>query len=248
MQPGTRTLRFSLLVAVVLLGAGSHAEGAGDRHRALQHFRAAQQYMRAENWDKAELEFSRAIAQDPLLAAAHYGRGQALMAVRRYRDAIRAYVACREAFLKTVEAWRDGRRATERQRDAARGLERALGFDDGSGPQAASDARWQLEPLLERLQREAPDRDGIVVPAPLSLALGSAYFRTGDLGMAEQEYRAAIDANPAFGAAHNNLAVVCLMMGHLADAEEEVKLALRHGFAVPPGLQEDIREAINRTR
>lgn len=246
MRPQIRV--FTLIAGVLLLGVRVQAAGAGGRDRALQHFRIGQAHLRAEKWDKAELAFSRAIAHDPLLVLAHYGRGQALMAVRRYREAIRAYVACREAFERTVEIWLGERRSAERSRNDARELERALGLDNGSARRAAGEPPWRLEPQLELLQGEATNLATLVIPAPLSLALGSAYFRSGDLRMAELEYRAAIAADSTFGAAHNNLAVLCLMTGRLTDAEDEVRLALAHGFPVAPGLREDIREAMRPTR
>jgi Tfp pilus assembly protein PilF len=80
------------------------------------------------------------------------------------------------------------------------------------------------------------------VPAWISLALGSAYFRAGKLADAEQEYKAAIAADPGTGEAHSNLAVVYLETGRYDEAEKAVKAAEKAGFRVNPQLKQDIKD------
>ena len=62
--------------------------------------------------------------------------------------------------------------------------------------------------IQESMQRGNNMSIESTVPAWVSLALGSAYFRSGQLEDAEREYKAAIAADPRAGEAHNNLAVV----------------------------------------
>ena len=81
------------------------------------------------------------------------------------------------------------------------------------------------------------------VPAWLSLALGSAYFRSNALADAEREYRAAIEVDSKLGEAHNNLAVVYMTTGRYPQADAEVKAAEKNGFRVNPQLKEDIKKA-----
>ena len=83
-------------------------------------------------------------------------------------------------------------------------------------------------------------------PAWISLALGSAYFRAGAMADAEREYRAAIGVDPKLGEAHNNLAVVFMLTGRFADAEQEIKAAEKSGFRVNPQLKEDLKKAAAR--
>ncbi len=80
------------------------------------------------------------------------------------------------------------------------------------------------------------------VPPWLSLALGSAYFRSGKLADAEREYKATIGADPKAGEAHNNLAVVYMETGRLAEAEASIKAAKKAGFKVNPQLEQDIKD------
>ena len=79
------------------------------------------------------------------------------------------------------------------------------------------------------------------VPAGLSMALGSAYFRNQNIELAEKEYLEAIRVEPGFGEAHNNLAVIYLITGRLDLADTEVAQAEKAGFNVNPKLKEDLK-------
>jgi Flp pilus assembly protein TadD len=92
---------------------------------------------------------------------------------------------------------------------------------------------------LDRMkQRGTTDFD---TPSELSLALGSAYFRSGDLPSAEREWKAATAVNSRLGEAHNNLAALYAMTGRKQQAEEALKQAEKSGFQVNPKLKSDIR-------
>jgi tetratricopeptide (TPR) repeat protein len=93
---------------------------------------------------------------------------------------------------------------------------------------------------LRRIQQEPITR--FRPPAEVSLALGSAYFRSGNLQTAESEWKAAVDVNPKLGEAHNNLAVIYMETGRLKDAEQSIKNAEKAGFRVNPRLKQDLKE------
>jgi Flp pilus assembly protein TadD len=97
--------------------------------------------------------------------------------------------------------------------------------------------RLQLQLHLERGANVSIDA---TVPAFVSLALGSAYFRLGQLADAAREYKAAIAADPKTGEAYSNLAVVYLETGRVEEAEKAVKSAEKTGFKVNPMLKDDI--------
>ncbi len=58
----------------------------------------------AKQYDVAETEFKAAVAIDPLYDAAFYGLGQVYMATKRYADALKAYLASRDAFKSATAA------------------------------------------------------------------------------------------------------------------------------------------------
>jgi Flp pilus assembly protein TadD len=80
------------------------------------------------------------------------------------------------------------------------------------------------------------------VPAYVSLALGSAYFRSGKLPEAEQAYLATVAADSKVGEAHNNLAVVYMETGRYDQAEKAVKAAEKAGLKVPQALKDEIQK------
>ena len=239
-----------VLVAVVatlyvVLPAG--AQTTKDHLDAMRHLRLGQENMHAEQWAKAEAEFQTAIKLEPSLEMAHYGLGQVYMATKRYPDAVRAYLACRDAFASNT-----ARRATndmDAQRaldDQIRSLEdektllvtgRVTAMTSG-GP---IDLDRRISDLKARRFHESkamPD-----TPAWISIALGSAYFRSGAMPDAEREYVAAIRADPKLGEAHNNLAVVYMLTQRYAEANAEIKAAEKSGFRVNPQLKEDLKKA-----
>jgi tetratricopeptide (TPR) repeat protein len=136
-----------------------------------------------------------------LQAQQHFRTGEQLMAAERFTEA-------EEAFGRAVRADRLLAHAHYRQGQAFMALHR---FPSAIRAFSASrDAHRELLGLVQRERLQAlSQRPGahvrFQVPAELSLALGSAYFRNGELTDAEREWKEAIEANPRFGEAHNNL-------------------------------------------
>lgn len=224
------------------------ADGQNQQARAVQHLRAGQSALQAERWDEAEREFKAAIDLDPLLELAHYGLGQTYMATKRYVEAVRAYVATRDAFHRaageqitnTVEAERRLDDQIRSLRDTRRALEsgrlRSSGVNVATKLGEIDDQIRQLEATRRREGSSAP-----VTPAYISFALGSAYFRTSAFADAEREWRAAVAAQPDLGEAHNNLAVVLMLTGRFDEAEREVQLAEKSGHRVSDAFKAELK-------
>ena len=215
---------------------------------ASQHFKRGMESLLAERYDTAEQEFKGAVAVDPLYDAAFYGLGQVYMATKRYAEALKAYLASRDAFKAATAAEVLNSAASDRrirdQIDALKDNERnmmRLGTGPGAG-QAIDQIREQIQQLESRKSRRAGATPP-PVPAGLSMAIGSAYFRLNDVANAEKEYKAAVEVKPSFGEAHSNLAVVYFVTGRLPEAETEIKAAEKAGFKVNPRLKDDIAAA-----
>src|SRR5262249_37608273 len=150
-----------------------------------KRLRLGQDNLRAEHWDKAEPEFKAAIKLDPLLELAHYGLGQSYMGMKQFDRAVSAYIDCREAF--TTQATRA---ASSRMQDEQRIVEQiqqlqdqkqqlgAKNFTGGSSLQAGAVNR--IDMMITELQsRRHQTPDGAPrIPTWISIALGSAYFRS----------------------------------------------------------------------
>jgi Tfp pilus assembly protein PilF len=103
-----------------------------------------------------------------------------------------------------------------------------------------------LQQRITQLE-QARDRNGsftldVSVPYFVPMALGAAYYRSGQFADAEREYKQALAANAASGETHNNLAVLYLTTGRYDEAESEVRAAEKVGFRVNENLKGDIRK------
>jgi tetratricopeptide (TPR) repeat protein len=88
-----RRASLAALAFVITAALPIHAQLADEpsRREAFELFRAGQEYLTAEQFERAADAFSRAVQKDHLLSIAHYGLGQAYMNLRRYASAVQAY-------------------------------------------------------------------------------------------------------------------------------------------------------------
>ena len=237
----------SLLLAAIALPAGAQPADELRHAQALQRYRSGQELLRAEQFEQAATEFSTAVELDPLLALAHYGLGQSYMALKRYASAIQAFTGCRDAYRRLMDMREENRMATDRRiEDEIRELQTSISMLRGGQVKQYGNPETKITELearideLRRIQQEPVGQ--FRPPAEVSLALGSAYFRNGNMEMAETEWKAAIAVKPKLGEAHNNLAVIYMQTGRLKDAEQSIKNAEKAGFRVNPRLKEDLKE------
>jgi Flp pilus assembly protein TadD len=245
-----------LIVCALTLATGSLSasqsalgQASADRSRkeALQHYRLGQDAMHNERFDIAEKEFEKSAALDPTLELAPYGLGQVYMATKRFRQAVVAFTRSREVFLANAGSNAGDQIAHQRRLDDyIRELEDQQAVYGRTATSATT--RVYLQTLTTQIAAMKSAKMRTVsgpepVPAWLSLALGSAYFRSDATADAEREYRAAIDVDSRLGEAHNNLAVVYLLTGRAQLAEAELTAAEKAGFKVNPQLKEDVKKA-----
>jgi len=247
-----RTLILCLLVIAVALvpaTAGAQRQSA-EAERATRSYRIGWDLMRIEAWPDAAWRFQEAIEIDPKFALAYYSLGRAQMAMHKFREAIASYLKCRDLYLSRAgEQFSNQMEANKYRDDQILEVQEAIRLATPTMGQAQTLTLYQqhlknqLRVLEEaRNRNSAPMNITPQVPFFVSLALGSAYFRSEHFADAEREYKAAIDENPRYGEAYNNLAVLYMMTGRLFEAEQSVQAAEKTGFRVPSGLKEDIRK------
>ena len=240
-----------LLVALTLAATPAMAQPPQhtnpDAELGLVHYNSAWDLMRSEKYEEAIAEFQQALKLNPKLNMSHYGIGRARMALHQYDAAIAEYTACRDYILTE-----EGRKYTgQAEADRAR-RDRMMELQDlqrqySKGPQNTSTADMQRQiGNAMRMQQDATDRGQNIsidasVPAFLSVALGSAYFRADRRTEAEKAYRAAIAVDSRAGEAYNNLAVIYLLSERYELAEQSVKNAEKAGFHVNPDLKDQIK-------
>ena len=232
------------LLATGLSGGQTAVEAA----RARTEYRAGLDHMRAEAWERAVRAFDEAIRIDATFDLAYYMLGRAHMALKRYPEAVSAYVRCRDLYLAQAGRTFSNAQDAQRARNDRITLIDELIRQMLGGPQTIQsqnqlrqlqDQRRQIQDSLSRGNNLSIDA---TVPAYVSLALGSAYFRLGRLADAEREYKATIAADSKTGEAHSNLAVVYLQTGRYSEAEKAVKAAEKVGFRVNPMLKDEIAD------
>jgi Tfp pilus assembly protein PilF len=240
----TTTMFLLTLVALPALQPGQ----SNLTDRANDHFRTGMHALATERYDTAEVEFRQAVQLDPLHDGAFYGLGQVYMATRRYLDAVKAYQDSRAAFLAGIAAEKVDAAASDRRvrdqlqivKEYGRTLQRMSPATNPSLAAALERNREDIRQLEARLNKSTGGASPSV-PAGLSMALGSAYYRAQNIEAAEREYLEAIKVSPKFGEAHNNLAVIYMITGRLDLAEKEISLAEQSGFRVNPKLKEDLK-------
>ena len=237
----------AIVLGVALVGglAGAQSLTPELGREALRRYKMGVELMMAEKCDEAVEEFKAAIAFDRLTALAHYNIGQCRMSQRRYVEAVAAYLAAREAFEGQASLSQKERNDRERARqDEINELKDSI-LRVRTIKNVSEQDVIRMEDRLRTLEamQNRDLQDANRVPAELYLALGSAYFRQQKLADAEREYREAIRVNPRLGAAHNNLAVICLVTGRIEEAESEMKLAEKNGFRVNSQFKADLKAA-----
>jgi tetratricopeptide (TPR) repeat protein len=225
------------------------------QQEAWSSFVAGRDLLYAERYAEAEPALLTAVRLDPSSPLAHYALGQVYMALKRYRDAVPEFAACREAFGCFADA--DAEKRLDREirtlNSTIRGFERDGLIKDwiphqeeNREPLATKGERVrfraQLEARVEEL-RSWKERihKGAGAPPEVLVALGTAHFQSGSLAEAEQAYKTALQYDPGLGDAHYDLAVVYLATERLADAEREVQLAEKAGLTVAPRLKQELR-------
>ena len=243
-----RTITATAATLFIVTASLAYAQGqSGDelaRRQALERYRAGQELLVAERYEQAAAEFTTAIELDPLLAIAHYGLGQSYMGLKRYTSAIQAFTGAKDAYGRIMLLRQNDRLAADRRFDEeARELRESLArVRSGQIKGASPSLEQQLENRLDEVETLRRDRSGdrLQVPAEVSLALGSAYYRNNQPQDAEREWLGAVAVNSRLGEAHNNLAVLYLMTGRKQQAQDAVKAAERARFRVHPQLKIDI--------
>lgn len=235
------------LMAAVVASAGLFAQSKTDRERARVQNALGWDDMKAEAWERAAKSFENAIAIDPSFEIPHYGLGRASMALKQFPAAIAAYERCRDLYRAQA-----GRVFTNQQEAQRYRRDRLVELDEQVRQVQTMPPTTQTADMMRQLQNQRRDiQDRIqrgsdvtmdsAVPAYVSLALGSAYFRAGRLADAEAEYKAAIKIDSKSGEAHSNLAVVYFESARYADAAASLQAAKKTGFKVNPELEKAIR-------
>jgi|SRR4051812_40658800 protein O-GlcNAc transferase len=246
-----------LLIAAVLAVAqvpSAAQPPVPDMHRAEQHDTRGWSLVQARDFAGSVREFNAALQINAGYADALHGLGKAYMGLGEFAQAAQAFERCRDAYERAGNADAEHRALSDRAREARiRELEQRLAeLQSHAVESTAQSSRTEVLEMRQQIRELSNARDsGPVietrgaVPAFVSLALGSAYFRLDRLVDAERLFRAALAVDPAFGEAHSNLALVCLLTARAEEAQQHVRLAEEARFKVNPELKRRIKAALD---
>ena len=248
----SRRLAILTLAGILLAVSTAGAQPQNARERARPAYDAGLEQMRQENLDAAAKSFEAAVAIDDTFDMAYYMLGRAHLARKQFAAAVYALEKSRN--LHQTEATR---RFTDKQEGQRLRRERLAELDQlivdtqaaAARPENSTRRFSMLEQVrqyqerkrqIQDLDRSADMTSAQAVPAFVSLSLGSAHFRSGNLAEAEKAYVAAVAADPKVGEAHNNLAVVYMETGRYDEAMKAVNAAEKAGVKVHPDLKKEI--------
>lgn len=242
----------SAALLALLLAPSALAQTSHLRERARPLYDQGLDQMRQEQFDAAAKSFESAVAIDDTFDMAYFMLGRTHLARKQYAAAVYALGKCRNLHrAEATSSFTDKQEGQRLRRERLAELDQLI--VDTQAAAARPENRSQRERLLELVRqyqerkRQIQDLDrnadltpARTVPAFVSLSLGSAYFRSGNLAEAEKAYVAAIAADSKVGEAHNNLAVVYLETGRYDQALKAVNAAEEAGVKVHPDLKKEI--------
>jgi tetratricopeptide (TPR) repeat protein len=179
---GTRLVALLLVPWVTVAAVFAQPDNA--RQLAREPYEQGLVQMRAEDFADAVRSFQRATTIDPTFELAQYMLGRAHLAGKSYQSAAVALARARELYLAEAGRQFETRQEYDRYRRERIGeIDMVIG-QLRAGPQSQP-VQAQIQQLEER-KRQLQDWDRaipgkIAVPAFVSLSLGSAHFRSGNL-------------------------------------------------------------------
>ena len=267
MSKPVTTILGSVLLAATTAAAGTLEANERALRQAMGYSQRGMRTLEKGNGARAAEDFKRALAQVPELPEAHAGLGHVAMQQRRFEDALAAYRRAQEAYRRfaadRVDLAQD-RYSRDRDRlqyvedqknvieqEQRRAQVRGGGITGGASPSEGRLQRQRLEYEQEiaRLQSQtqsvpAFEADASEPPASYYFYEANALFNLKRNDEAIAAWKHAVERDPEYGVAYNNLAVVYWMTGRLDDARASLARADELGFKVNPSFRADLEKSI----
>ncbi len=217
----------SLVFVLAFAGTGC---GMVKDFRKSRHLKKAEQYYAEGKYKEATIEYRNALQYDPQnldalkkLGLAYYESGQlgeAFPPLRRYHEQNLSDLEVRQ---KVGTIYLLGR-AYDKAREQAEAI---LAVEPLNLDALALLAETAQDPdeILDAIRRIEDNRAALGEPDRVGRVLGVLYARNQDLPRAEQEFEAAVGANPDSPESHLALARLHLGKRELEEAEKEFKVA-----------------------
>jgi len=256
-----RSLTWAWVVFGVVLGGSAFAQGLGpgaelarQYREALPHYDKAVKAFSRTDYEAARRELDKAIEAMPQYSYAHFLMAKTWYLSKRYDEALpaieRAETAWREFAGIAADAKSERDDALVRRR---RGLQDQINALQQDYRQAATQQqRDQIQNYISTVQHQIEDIDRdqasrspnemAVLPAEYSFVHGNVLLRMNRLIDAEPQYLRAIEVNPKYGEAFNNLASLYFQAGRLEEARSVLAQARGRGLPINLDLERAVAE------
>jgi tetratricopeptide (TPR) repeat protein len=262
------TMFGTLLVAAGTATTALYASEASERtlRQAMGYAQRGMHSLEKGNAARAAEDFQRALKEVPELPDAHAGLGHVAMQQRRFEDALAAYRRAQQAYrnfsaqrvdlaqdryarsIDRIQYLQDEKGKLDREQRMAQVQGGPVG--NGSGPSEGALQRERLayEREIAQLQTQtqvipALADDVSDPPAAYDFYEANALFNLKRNDEAITAWKRAVEKDPTYGVAFNNLAVAYWMTGRLDDARASLAKAASLGFKVNPSFRADLEKA-----
>ena len=201
----------------------THSVGQADRTRiAKDYARAKRYYLEGMNHkkkgetEKAREKFLKSIEASTNFPESYVELGNINVRKQEFDKAIEQYDKAIESYLR-LEAY------------VSKGI-------------ISTTARRREQDVYSRELYRDLHEPQFAIPPKIYFFKGSAYYRKGMLQEALEQFIKTIEADPAYGDAHHNIAVIYYLTKQYDLAWNHVKLAEKYGTKINPKFVEDLKK------
>jgi len=244
-----------LVLAVLFGGAGgpppAAASGDGVDAQKLMlartHLDKGMKLLEKGSHDEAEAEFLEATRAFPDMADAYIQLGHLSMRRKDYSQALDRYLQARTALTNLQALSR--RQEVERSRRLQEGMDilreqiDQLRVSQNPGAQGEIEQKFAKLEKLRQEQMKLRVHEELQVPAELPFFIGTARMNLEEYDAAIEDYKDALNLRPAYGEAHNNLAVIYFYRKEYPLAWEHLHAAENAGVRINPQFREELSAA-----
>ena len=245
------TWMVSTILGLAFAGSAAARQGLGGTAQVEKQFRearpayekAVKSYSRRD-YDLARRQLQDAIDAFPEFSDAHFLLAKSWYMQKRFDQALPAVELAESTWSRFATLTADARAdQVEAVLQKRRNLQDQItALEDDLRHVTSDDERRRVETYIDTLRHQIDeiDRDRGSVSATELRAMPAEYFfvhgnillRMNRLIDAEPQYLRAIEANPKYGEAFNNLASLYYQAGRLDDARKTIELARGRGLPV----------------
>jgi len=247
-----------ILVAPMVLAAGSFVPQ--DKDTVLQDYNRARQYfhrgldqLKAERYDRAKSSFEQALKTLPDYAEAALQLGVCQYYLNDFQAAGETIEEAKTKYLRWHHTFYDVKlQLYNEAQNTINELNKQISDVEVQKAQTSGDQVAKLSQKIAELEGikhsyqsvERPMMTEPVVPAKYYFYCGNCYLKMQKWNEAFAEYAQAIEIDPNYGEAHNNLAYIYYLAKQYENAWKHLQIAEECGAKINPKVKEMLQKEL----